>query len=236
MEFYFPDFVDKNSYEYFTKIQQDKYRFHCESIDEMLPYFARPLTTHLWLLDRIKFDYKNQPLKILEIGGGFYRTLLESKKLNPLIEHCVITRNWEFEKLNIKNDESLIRKINDIYSIYDPIELESQKFALPLKYKLSNSIPFIKSESIDLILSIYTWHLFDRQDIMLVDAIRTLKVGGACIIPRINIKHLDNLVLYKDFLIENGFLVKGEFLFKTSSDMELPYLKHIEAEIFEVKK
>jgi hypothetical protein len=236
MELYFPDFVDKNLYESVIKLDQDKERFHCESICEMLPYFARPLSRHLWLLDKAGFDYKSRPLKVLEIGGGFYRSLLEFKKLNPLVEHTTITRNWEFTKIDIQNDESLLLKINELYNIFDPIELQSLKLALPLKYKLSDNISFIKSESIDLIISIYTWSLFTRQDSMFIDAIRTLKVGGACIIPRINIKYMDKLILYKDFLIENGFLVKDQFLFKTSCDMELPYLNHIEAEIFEVKK
>ena len=189
--------------------------------DTTLSTRSRGILGQLPALDKLGINYKEGPISILEIGSGLGRGALEIMKLNPEATYTCITLPCKYRTnqtepylKEVVDDEKIFNWVNSQYNILNDTEMHNAKIIKPIKYRIHDSIKFIKSNSIDLVLSNHTYVAIERTDLLLQDIMRCLKINGHAKLPTINKKiHI------------NGEIFKGEYFSKLLLDRGYEFAK-----------
>lgn len=203
--------------------------------DETLRTRGRGILGQLKALDRLGINYKEGPISILEIGSGLSRGALEIIKLNPKATYTCITLpcsyrvdKTEMHPRKIIDDEKVFNWVNSQYNILNDTEIDNATIIKPIKYKIYDSIKFIKSNSIDIVLSSFTYVAIKRNDLLLEDIMRCLKINGHAKLPALNKEiHINGKTFHGDYF-SRLLLDKGYEFAKENGQLpfEKDYLNH----------
>lgn len=115
---------------------------------------------------------KSKPVRVLEIGCGEGRVLMDLRKLFPTIELYGINRKpWPAMK-----GPSSLKRTATYYKILTPSELK--KTSLPKIYFYDAKELRFPDNYFDLIISQVSIQYVARKDLLLEEVWRTLKIGG----------------------------------------------------------
>jgi len=119
-------------------------------------------------------QYGQKNVRVLEIGCGEGRVLMQLRKLYPKIElHGINKKPWKA----MKGTKSL-KKTATFYKIFSKKELLSQGVKLPKIYFYDATKLRFKKNYFDVIISQVAIQYFERKDQVIEEAWRVLKTGG----------------------------------------------------------
>jgi SAM-dependent methyltransferase len=239
MDFYLPptEVLNNDLYNKLCSTIVDNYQFGLSIDDPGFCTRTRSINSHL---DKISYAGISIPnlssTNILEIGAGFGRVCLEFKKYFPNVNYIPLVHS----KFHCGSLE-VLKDVNSKFNILTPEQFNDSKVIDFLYYKITDSIPFIGTNSIDFIFSIFTYNVIPRNDLLLKDLWRILKVGGVASIPYpMEYKYIggkykyefktwakvydknNNEVNYLDLLIKRGY----KFCFENKNFKSAYIIKH----------
>ena len=180
MNFYLPEeVIDADLYRQLISLKVDKYLAHLKIDESGFSTRTRDVKLHLDTLNVCSANIHNSSaVNILEIGAGFGRCALQIKKYFPNINYFPLVHT-QFDCGSLE----LFKNVNGKFDILTEDEFNNSKIIDFLYYEIVDSIPFIKSNTIDFIFSIYTYNVIPRNDVLIRDLWRVLKIGGIAAVP-----------------------------------------------------
>ena len=142
------------------------------------------LHAHVW---KKLVDFKQDNLKILEIGSGYGRLQPQLLKLNPGTKYLGITREHLVRKNKPVSYQDNIRVVNQRYNDVSPEELEALTLHDLLYFEINQTLPFLQSESFNVIMSLYTYNCIVRIDSLIEEMYRLLEPNGWLLLPHFDV-------------------------------------------------